>query len=84
MYCFAAKKSSNFNTSKNKSRRTKSVFKVPNFKKSDAGKSIQKIKEQLKNEKELNLVQLNLDRLHKFDKISCVNNIASNLVCKFL
>lgn len=51
--------------------------------KSDAGKSVLKIKEQIKNEKELNLVQLNLERLHKLDKTSCVNNIASNLVCIF-
>lgn len=68
---------------KSKSNRTKSVFKVQHFMKSDAGKSIQKIKEQIKNEKELNLVQLNLERLHKLDKTSCVNNITSNLVCIF-
>lgn len=49
--------------------------------KSDAGKSVQKIKEQIKQANELNLVQLNLERLHKLDKTSCVNNIASNLVC---
>lgn len=52
--------------------------------KSDAGKSIKKIKEQIKNEKELNLMQLNLQRLHKLDKTSSVNNIASNLVCLFI
>lgn len=69
------------NKTKNKSQRAKSVFKVPNFIKSDAGKSVEKIKEQIRNEKELNLVQLNLERLHKLDKTSCVNNIASNLVC---
>lgn len=69
------------NKAKNNSRRARSVFKVPNFIKSDAGKSIEKIKEQIRNEKELNLVQLNLERLHKLDKTSCVNNIASNLVC---
>jgi len=51
--------------------------------KSDAGKSVLKIKEQIKNEKELNLVQLNLERLHKLDRTSCVNNIASNSVCIF-
>jgi len=79
---FAANKSSSrLNKSKSKSQRAKSVFKVPNFMKSDAGKSVLKIKEQIKNEKELNLVQLNLERLHKLDKTSCVNNIASNLVC---
>lgn len=65
---------------KSKTQRTKTVFKVPNFIKSDAGKSIQKIKEQIKNENELNLVQLNLERLHKLDKTSCVNKIASNLI----
>jgi len=82
---FTANKSSNrLNKSKSKSQRTKSVFKVPNFMKSDAGKSVLKIKEQIKNEKELNLVQLNLERLHKLDKTSCVNNIASNLVCIFV
>lgn len=48
--------------------------------KSDAGKSILKIKEQIKNDKELNLLQLNLERLHKLDRTSCVNNIAANLV----
>lgn len=57
------------------------MFKVPNFMKSDANKSVQKIKEQIKNEKELNLVQLNLERLHKLDKTSYVNNIASTIVC---
>ncbi|XP_027844837.1 active regulator of SIRT1-like [Aphis gossypii] len=76
----ANKSSSRINKSKSKSQRTKSVFKVPNFMKSDAGKSVLKIKEQIKNEKELNLVQLNLERLHKLDKTSCVNNIASNLI----
>ncbi|XP_015370848.1 PREDICTED: active regulator of SIRT1-like [Diuraphis noxia] len=74
------KSSSRLNKSKSKSQRAKSVFKVPNFMKSDAGKSVLKIKEQIKNEKELNLVQLNLERLHKLDKTSCVNNIASNLI----
>jgi len=59
------------------------VFKVPNYMKSETGKSVQKIKEQIKNEKELNLVQLNLERLHKLDKTSCVNNIGSILVCIF-
>lgn len=59
------------------------MFKVPNYMKSEAGKSVQKIKEQIKNEKELNLVQLNLDRLHKLNKTSCVNNIGSKLVCIF-
>ncbi|XP_025207977.1 active regulator of SIRT1-like [Melanaphis sacchari] len=76
----AKKSSSRLNKSKSKSQRNKSVFKVPNFIKSDAGKSVLKIKEQIKNEKELNLVQLNLERLHKLDKTSCVNNIASNLI----
>lgn len=75
---FAANKSF-----KSKSHRTKSVFKVPHFTKSDAGKSIQKIKEQIKNEKEFNLVKLNLERLHKLDKTSCVNKITSNLVWIF-
>lgn len=77
-FVFVGKKSKSF---KNKSQRAKSVFKVPNFMKSDTGKSIHKIKEQIKNEKELNLVQINLERLHKIDKTSCVNNIGSNLVC---
>ncbi|NP_001128378.1 ribosomal protein S19 binding protein 1 [Acyrthosiphon pisum] len=76
----SATKSSRLNKSKSKSQRAKSVFKVPNFMKSDAGKSVLKIKEQIKNEKELNLVQLNLERLHKLDRTSCVNNIASNLI----
>lgn len=80
MCFFLANKSSSFKKFKSKSQRTKSVFKVPNFKKSDTEKSIKKIKEQIKNEKELNLMQLNLERLHKLDKTSCVNNIASNLV----
>lgn len=66
---------------KNKSKRAKNVFKVPNCMKSDAGKSIQKIKEQIIKNEELNLVQINLERLHKLDKTSCVNNIGSNLVC---
>jgi len=79
----ANKSSSRLNKFKSKSQRAKSVFKVPNFMKSDAGKSVLKIKEQIKNEKELNLVQLNLERLHKLDRTSCVNNIASNLVCIF-
>jgi len=84
IYDFAANKSSSrLNKSKSKSQRAKSVFKVPNFMKSNAGNSVLKIKEQIKNEKELNLVQLNLERLHKLDRTSCVNNIASNLVCIF-
>jgi len=66
---------------KSKLQRTKNVFKVPNFMKSDAGKSVHKIKEQIKNDKESNLLQLNLERLHKLDRTSCVNKIASNLVC---
>lgn len=78
------KSSSRINKSKSKSQRAKSVFKVPNFMKSEGGKSVQKIKEQIKNEKELNLLQLNLQRLHKLDKTSVVNNIASNLVCIFI
>jgi hypothetical protein len=52
--------------------------------KSDANKSVQKIKEQIKNDKELNLVQINLERLHKLNKTSYVNNIASTIVCIFL
>lgn len=60
------------------------MFKVPSFIKSDASKSVQKIKEQIKNEKELNLVQLNLERLHKLDKTSYVNSIGSTLVSIFL
>lgn len=78
---FSAKKcSKGIKKSKSKSQRVKSAFKVPNSLKSDAGKSVKKIKEQIRNEKELNLVQLNLERLHKLDKTSCVNSIASNLV----
>jgi len=65
---------------KSKSKLAKSVFKVPNFVKSDAGKSILRLKEQIKNEKEINLVKLNLERLHKLDQTSCLNNIASNLI----
>lgn len=78
------KSSSRINKFKSKSQRAKSVFKVPNFMKSDAGRSVQKVKEQIKNEKELNLLQLNLQRLHKLDKTSVVNNIATNLVCIFM
>jgi len=70
--------------SKSKSQRAKSVFKVPNFMKSDAGKSVHQIKEQIKNDKESNLLQLNLERLHKLDRTSCVNKIASNLVCIYV
>lgn len=74
------KSSGSLNKSKSKSQRAKSVFKVPNFMKSDAGKSVHKIKEQIKNDKESNLLQLNLERLHKLDRTSCVNKIASNLL----
>jgi len=48
--------------------------------KTDSGKSIYKIKEQIKNNEELNLLQINLDRLQKLDRTSCVDKIASNLV----
>lgn len=80
-FALTVKKSSGaLNKSKGKLQRARNVFKVPNFMKSDAGKSIHKIKEQIKNDKELNLLQLNLERLHKLDRTSCVNKIASNLV----
>lgn len=68
------------NKSKNKSQRAKNTFKVPHFMKTDSGKSIYKIKEQIKNNEELNLLQINLDRLQKLDRTSCVDKIASNLV----
>ncbi|VVC32307.1 Hypothetical protein CINCED_3A010539 [Cinara cedri] len=67
--------------SKGKSQHAKNIFKVQNYSKTDAGKSVQKLKDQIKNEKDLNLVKINLDRLHKLDRTSCVNNIGSNLVC---
>ncbi|XP_025407365.1 uncharacterized protein LOC112681316 [Sipha flava] len=69
---------------KSKTQQAKSVFKVPIFMKSDANKSVQKIKEQIKNDKELNLVQINLERLHKLNKTSYVNNIASTIIKKRL
>jgi len=74
------KSSGSLNKSRSKSQRAKNVFKVPDFMKSDAGKSVHKIKEQIKNDKDLNLLQLNLERLHKLDRTSCVNKISQNLV----
>ncbi|VVC32308.1 Hypothetical protein CINCED_3A010539 [Cinara cedri] len=79
---FSGKKLHSFlKKSKGKSQHAKNIFKVQNYSKTDAGKSVQKLKDQIKNEKDLNLVKINLDRLHKLDRTSCVNNIGSNLVC---
>ncbi|XP_050421483.1 active regulator of SIRT1-like [Adelges cooleyi] len=75
------KKSSNIKKSicKKKFQHSKSVFKVQLLK-SDANKSIKKIQEQIRNEKDLNLVHLNLERLKKLDRTSCVNNTTYKLI----
>ncbi|XP_050545851.1 active regulator of SIRT1 isoform X2 [Daktulosphaira vitifoliae] len=66
--------------SKRKIQRAKNIFKVPEVIKSNANKSIKEIQEKIRNEKELNLVQINLERLNKLDRTSCINSTASKLI----